>query len=152
MQSGLFDWQKRIERVQPITSLEIEPMRWQNPVTRAAATVIHTYPRAAAAIHTYPRAAAAAIHTYTRAAAINTYPRAVATAIHIYAREAAAAAMHTYPQSSSSRRWQRGTYRRRCCSSSSSHSVEIPPKTQKTTKFQTKRNTLWKYQAQASDH
>jgi len=52
MQSGLLDWQKRIERVHPITSLEIEPMKWQNPVSRAAA---------AATIHVYPRAAAAAI-------------------------------------------------------------------------------------------
>jgi hypothetical protein len=33
MQSGLLDWQKRIEHVQPITSLEIEPMRWQIPVS-----------------------------------------------------------------------------------------------------------------------
>jgi hypothetical protein len=33
MQSGFLDWQKRIERVQRIISLEIEPMRWQNPVS-----------------------------------------------------------------------------------------------------------------------
>ena len=39
--------------------MEIEPMRWQNPVSRAAAAAIHTYIRAAAAaIHVYPRAAA----------------------------------------------------------------------------------------------
>jgi hypothetical protein len=30
--------------------MEIEPMRWQNPVSRAAAAAIHTYLRAAAAI------------------------------------------------------------------------------------------------------
>jgi hypothetical protein len=28
--------------------MEIEPMRWQNPVSRAAAAAIHVYPRAAA--------------------------------------------------------------------------------------------------------
>ena len=51
--------------------MEIEPMRWQNPVSRAAAAAIHTYLRAAAAatIHTCLRAAAAAIHTYLRTAA-----------------------------------------------------------------------------------
>jgi hypothetical protein len=42
--------------------MEIEPMRWQNPVSRAAAAAIHAYPRAAAAaaIHVYPKAAVAA--------------------------------------------------------------------------------------------
>ena len=30
-------------------NMEIEPMRWQNPVSRAAAAAIHTYLRAAAA-------------------------------------------------------------------------------------------------------
>ena len=30
--------------------MEIEPMRWQNPVSRATAAAIHTYLRAAAAI------------------------------------------------------------------------------------------------------
>ena len=43
--------------------MEIEPMRWQNPVFRAAAAAILTYLRAAAAaaaIHIYPRAVAAA--------------------------------------------------------------------------------------------
>ena len=43
MQSGLLDWQKRIERVKPIISLEIEPMRWHNPVCRAAAAGTHVY-------------------------------------------------------------------------------------------------------------
>jgi ADP-ribosylglycohydrolase len=62
--------------VQPIASLEIEQMRWQNPVSRAAAAAVHTYPRAAAAaaasaiaIHTYPRAEAAATTTTTTTAA-----------------------------------------------------------------------------------
>ena len=60
--------------------MEIEPMRWQNPVSRAAAAAIHTYLRAtAAAIHTYLRAAAAAIHTYLRAAAATTAAAAAAT-------------------------------------------------------------------------
>ena len=44
--------------------MEIEPMRWHNPVSRAATAAIHTYIRAAAAaaaaIHVHPRAAAAA--------------------------------------------------------------------------------------------
>ena len=50
--------------------MEIEPMRWQNLVFRAAAaaSAIHVYPRAAAAIYIYPRAAAA-IHVYPRAVA-----------------------------------------------------------------------------------
>jgi hypothetical protein len=49
MQNGLLDWKQRIESVQPITSLDIEPMRWQNPVSRAAAAAIHFYIRAATA-------------------------------------------------------------------------------------------------------
>jgi len=77
MQSGLLNWQKWIERVQPITSLAIESMRWQNPVSRASA--IHVYPRVAAA------AAAASIHVYPRATA------AAAASIHVYPRAAAAA-------------------------------------------------------------
>ena len=61
MQSSLLDWQKRIERVQPIRSLKIEPIRWHNPVSRAAAAaVIHVYPRAAAEAAIYPRSVAAA--------------------------------------------------------------------------------------------
>ena len=48
-----------IERVQPITSLEIEPIRWHSSVSRAAA-----------AIHVYPRSAVTAATTTTATAAV----------------------------------------------------------------------------------
>ena len=56
--------------------MEIESMRWHNPISRAAAAM-HTYLRAAAAaaaaataIHIYPRAAAAAVDSAAAAAVL----------------------------------------------------------------------------------
>ena len=64
-------------------------MRWQNPVSRAAAAAIHTYPRAAVAASASSAAAAIAIHTYPREEA----PAAATTTTTTTAAAAAAAAI-----------------------------------------------------------
>ena len=56
--------------------MEIEPMRWHNPVSRAAAAAIHTYLRAATTV-------AATIHVYNRSAAAAAAAVAAALKFHL---------------------------------------------------------------------
>ena len=56
-------------------NMENEPMRWQNPVSRAETAAIHVYPRTAAAAAVAAAAAAAVATAAAAAIALKFHPK-----------------------------------------------------------------------------